>query len=104
MRDLMGKGSWWATVALWTALLMIGGMLVVQPSISPPGLAETKVTALPPQLLEIRVTTPQGEVLVQPEGSIQIDLAARTPVIRAVTCSSEAPVAQWRNLARSGPT
>lgn len=84
------QGSWWAMVGLWAAVLTFIGVGLMGPTTaSPPGLERLQMTALPPDLLEIWVTTPQGIVQVRPEGSIQIDLAARPPAIRAAECLSE---------------
>jgi hypothetical protein len=90
MQGLMRKGSWWATVGMFAALLTLIGLGIMAPTTaSPPGLMHLQAAELPPQLLEIWVMTPLGMVQVRPEGSIQIDLAARPPAIRGAECLAE---------------
>jgi hypothetical protein len=58
------------------------------------------VGAPPAAFTAVRVLTPQGWVLVQPDATIQIDLTAFPPVMRAVI---PAPLADYVDVFVVGP-
>jgi hypothetical protein len=66
-------------VGLWLVLALSIGGLMAQTQVK-----DAQVAPPPTQFTAIQVVTPQGKVLVQPHASIQIDLLAVPPVIRAV--------------------
>jgi len=76
--DLLQKIAAKVGVAL---LLVLACALAVQAQTQ---VKDAQVAAAPTAFTAIQVTTPQGKVFVQPEPTIQIDLLATPPVIRAV--------------------
>ena len=64
-------------------LLALASLLSLS-ALSQTRITETQVVAPPTTFTALRVLTPAGWVYVQPDATIQIDLAANPPVIRAV--------------------
>ena len=89
----MEKGNRQRAILAGLALALVVGMLAFAqgpPTQVPDAMVQAPVTSF----TAIRVLTPQGWVLAQPDSTIQIDTAATPPVIRAVVPSARTEARQ----------
>lgn len=73
-----------AAVLAWMLVLWPIVNTYAQTPTTPTRVRDSQVAAPPSQFTALWVVTPQGKVLVQPDASIQIDLLANPPTIKAV--------------------
>jgi len=95
MRGVKYAVLWVAAVLAWMLVLLPLVNMWAQTPTTPTRAADSQVKAPPTQLTAIWVVTPNGKILVQPDATIQIDLLATPPTIRAVAPPAAVGPREW---------
>jgi len=86
---------WVAAVLAWMLVLWPVVNMWAQTPTTPTRVKDNQVAAPATQFTAIWVVTPNGKVLVQPDATIQIDLLATPPTIKAVMAPAPVGPREW---------